>query len=69
MRTCWIFHTFIPIPILRFWGSVTDVVGKHRLRSKDGTAEEVGTNDEKNSIQLNGLPSGYKVIQFLKAAL
>ena len=36
---------------------------------KDGTAEEVGTNDNKNFIQLNGLPSGYKSTgSFLKAA-
>ena len=27
-------------------GSVTNVVGKYWLRSKDGTAEEVGTNDK-----------------------
>lgn len=52
------------------WGSVIDVVGKHRLRSKDGTDEEVGTNDKRVFIQLNGPPSGYKgTRRFLKAAL
>ena len=50
-------------------GSVTNVIGKCRLRSKDGTAKDVGTNDKKIFIQLNGLPSGYKGTQsFLKAA-
>ena len=56
-----------------FWGlqgSVTDVVGKYGLRSKDGTAEEVGTNDKRVLIQQNGLPSVYKGSQsFLKATL
>ena len=34
------------------------------------TAKEVGTNDKKVFMQLNGLPSGYKGIRnFLKAAL
>lgn len=52
------------------WGSVIDVVGKHRLRSKDGTDEEVGTNDMRCFIQLNGPPSGYKgTRKFLKTAL
>ena len=41
----------------------------YRLRSNDGTAEEVGTNDKRIFIQLNELPSGYKGNQsFLNAA-
>ncbi len=56
--------------VCKTWGSVIDVVGKHRLRSKDGSVEEVGTNDKRVFIQLNGPPSGYKgTLRFLKAAL
>ena len=45
-------------------------MGKYRLRSKDGTIEDVGTNDKRFLIQLNGLPSGFKGTRsFLKAAL
>ena len=42
---------------------LTDVVGKYRVRSKDTTIEEIGTNDER---VLNGLPSGYKDVKVSK---
>ena len=38
---------------------VTNVIGKYRLRSKDGTAEEVGTNNKRFFILLKKLPFGY----------
>ena len=44
--------------------------GKYRVRLKDGTVEEVGTNDKRVFIQLNRLLSDYKGAQnYLKAAL
>ena len=49
---------------------VNNVVRKYKLRSKDGIASEVGTNDRWAFNQLNILPSGYKCTQsILKAAL
>ena len=49
--------------------SVIDVVGKHRVRSKEGT-DEVETKDKTVLIPLNALSSGYKATRrFLKAAL
>ena len=41
-------------------GFVNDAVGKARLRLKDKTAKEVGTNDKRKFIKLIGLPSDYK---------
>ena len=42
---------------------------KYRVRSKDGTVEEVGINDKSVFIQLNTLLSDYKGTRsFLKAA-
>ena len=41
-------------------GPVINVVVKCRLRSKDGIAEEVGTNCKTIFILLKGLPSDYK---------
>ena len=55
-QTHWVSSTFILI--LGSLESVTDVLEKYRLRSKDGTAEEVGINDKRVFIQLNGLLSG-----------
>ena len=43
---------------------------KNRVKSKDRTVEEVGTNDKKVFIQLNRLLSGYRGTQsFLNSAL
>ena len=71
-KPCEHMHIGYPQSSFLFLGSlesVTDVVGKYRLRSKDGTAQEVGTNDKKVSIQLNGLPFVYKgTHSFIKAA-
>ena len=67
------FHTWDPQRSYPFWDLkrfLTDVVGKSRLRSKDKTTEEVGTNDKRVFIKSKGLPSDYKDTQnFLKAAL
>ena len=42
---------------------------KYRVRSKDGTVEEVGTNDKRDFIQLSKLLSCYEGTRsFLKAA-
>ena len=67
ISTCTFDLSSMFIPIL---GSETDVARKYRLRLKDGTAEEVDSNDKRVFIQMNGLPSSYKCSQsFLKAAL
>ena len=55
----------VPVPAFAssFRESVTDVSGKYRLISKDGTVEVVGTNDKRILIQLNRLTSGFKNIR------
>ena len=39
---------------------VVCIHGKYRRRSKDEIAKEVGSNDKKIFIQLNGLPTDHK---------
>ena len=56
--------------VCKSWGSLTDIIEKYELRSKDGADEEVGTNDKRVFVQINESPSGYKgTRKFLKATL
>lgn len=56
--------------ICETWGSIIDRVNKQRLRSAEGNDYDIGTNDKRTFIQINGPPSGYKnTRKFIKAGL
>jgi hypothetical protein len=52
--------TFVKVFVFVISMPVSEAVCKTLEHSKDGSVEEVGTNDKRVFIQLNGPPSSYK---------